>query len=44
MRWKPGVTPKVLTSDKMILALAKKSELTATKTSLVVTAKVVSSP
>ena len=34
--WRPGVTPQVLTSDNMILALAKKGELTATKTSLVV--------
>ena len=44
IRWKPGVTPKVLSSDNMIAALAKKGELTATKTSLVVTATVVSSP
>ena len=42
--WKPGVSPKVLTSDNMILALAKKGELTATTTPLVVNATVVSSP
>jgi hypothetical protein len=44
VRWKPGVSPKVLTSDNMILALAKKGELTATKTALVVNATVVSKP
>ncbi len=41
VRWRPGVTPKVLTSDNMILALAKKGQLTATKTSLVVNSTVV---
>ena len=40
--WKPGVTPKVLTSDNMILSLAKKGELTTTFTSFVETATVVS--
>jgi hypothetical protein len=40
VRWKPGVTPKVLTSDNMINALAKKGQLTATKTDLVVNSTV----
>jgi hypothetical protein len=40
VRWKPNATPKVLTSDNMILALAKKGKLTATKTNLVVNAPV----
>ena len=31
VRWKPGVTPQVLTSDNQILALAKKGQLTVTK-------------
>jgi len=44
VKWKPGMSPKVLTSDNMILALAKKGELTATTTPLVVNATVVSSP
>jgi hypothetical protein len=44
VRWKPGASPKVLTSDNMILSLAKKGELTATKTSMVVNATVVSRP
>ena len=30
VQWKPGVTPQLLTSDNMILDLAKKGELTAT--------------
>lgn len=42
--WKAGVTPKVLTSDNMILALARKGELTTTFTSALVNATVVSSP
>jgi hypothetical protein len=44
VRWKPGVTPKVLTSDNMILDLAKKAELTATKTSMIVNAAVIPKP
>jgi hypothetical protein len=44
VRWKPGATPTVLTSDNMILDLAKKGELTATKTSLVVNAAVIPKP
>ena len=44
VRWKPGVTPAVLTSDNMILDLAKKGELTATKTALVVNAAVIPQP
>ena len=44
VRWKPGVTPTVLTSDNMILDLAKTGELTATKTSLVVNAAVIHKP
>lgn len=40
----PGVSPRVLTSDNMILSLAHKGELTATKTSLIVNAPVVSTP
>ncbi len=42
--WKPGVTPRVLTSDNMILSLAKKGELTTKFTSFVVNATVVSRP
>jgi hypothetical protein len=38
VRWKPGVTPQVLTSDNMILDLAKKGQLTATKTAVIVNA------
>jgi hypothetical protein len=41
VRWKPGVTPTVLTSDNMILDLAKKGQLTATKTALIVNAAVI---
>ena len=44
VRWKHGVTPKMLISDNMILSLAKKGELTATFTPAVVNATVVSSP
>jgi hypothetical protein len=44
VRWKPGVTPTVLTSDNMILDLAKKGELTTTKTSAVVNAAVIAKP
>jgi len=44
VRWKPGVTPQVLTSDNMILGLAKKGQLTATKTATVVNAAVISKP
>jgi hypothetical protein len=44
VRWKPGVTPKVLTSDNMILDLAKKGKLTATKTAMVVNAAVILKP
>jgi hypothetical protein len=40
VRWKAGVTPQVLTSDNMILDLAKKGELTATKTAVIVNATV----
>jgi hypothetical protein len=39
-----GVTPKVLTSDNMILSLAKKGELTTRFTPIVVNATVVSKP
>ena len=42
--WKPGMSPRVLTSDNMILDLAKKGELTATTTALIVNATVVSTP
>ena len=42
--WKPGVTPKVLTSDNMILSLAKKGELTTRFTAFVVNATVVAKP
>jgi hypothetical protein len=41
VRWKPGVTPTVLTSDDMILDLAKKGKLTVTETSMVVNAPVI---
>ena len=44
VRWNPGVSPRVLTSDNMILSLAQKGELTAAKTSLIVNATVVSTP
>src|SRR5215469_4445930 len=40
VKWKPGVTPKVLTSDNMILGLAKKGQLTVTRTAMVVNATV----
>jgi hypothetical protein len=42
--WKPGVTPKLLTSDNMINNLAKKGKLTVTDTSMIVNAAVVSKP
>ena len=41
VRWKPGVTPQVLTSDNMILDLARKGQLTATKTAVIVNAAVI---
>jgi len=41
VRWKPGVTPQLLTSDNMVLDLAKKGQLTATKTAVIVNATVV---
>jgi len=41
VRWKPGVTPQVLTSDNMILDLARKGQLTATKTAVIVNATVI---
>jgi hypothetical protein len=41
VKWKPGVTPQVLTSDNMILDLAKKGQLTATKTTVIVNATVI---
>jgi hypothetical protein len=41
VQWKPGITPQLLTSDNMILDLAKKGQLTATKTAFVVNAAVV---
>jgi hypothetical protein len=44
VKWKPGITPTVLTSDNMVLSLAKKGQLTATTTSLIVNATVVSAP
>lgn len=44
VRWKPGVSPKVLTSDNMILALAKKGQLTTTMSTMIVNATVVSKP
>ena len=40
-RGRRGTSPRVLTSDNMILALAKKGELTATKTPTVVNATVI---
>ena len=42
VRWKPGVSPTVLTSDNMILALAKKGQLTVTNTAMIVDATVIS--
>jgi hypothetical protein len=44
VRWKPGAAVQVLTSDNMILSLAKKGELTARKTAMVVNPSVVSAP
>ena len=44
VQWKPGVTPQVLTSDNMILDLAKKGQLTATKTAVIVNATVMPRP
>jgi hypothetical protein len=44
IRWKPGVSPKLLTSDNMINDLAKKGKLTVTDTSMIVNAAVVSKP
>jgi hypothetical protein len=44
VRWRPGVKPTMLTSDNMILALASKGKLTASRTSLIVNATVVSKP
>jgi hypothetical protein len=44
VRWKPGVAPKMLTSDDMINSLAKKGRLTVTDTSMLVNAPVVSKP
>ena len=41
VRWHPGVTPQLLTSDNQILGLAKKGELTATKTAVIVNATIV---
>ena len=41
VRWQPGVTPQLLTSDNQILGLAKKGELTATKTAVIVNATIV---
>jgi hypothetical protein len=41
VRWHPGVTPQLLTSDNMILDLAKKGQLTATKTAVIVNATIV---
>jgi hypothetical protein len=44
VRWKPGVSPELLTSDDMINDLAKKGRLTITDTSMLVNAPVVSTP
>ena len=44
VKWKPGVTPTMLTSDNMILTLARKGELTATKSTPIINAAVVSKP
>jgi hypothetical protein len=44
VRWQPGATPQLLTSDNMINGLAAKGKLTATPTSMVVNAAVVSMP
>jgi hypothetical protein len=42
VRWKPGTTPKLLTSDNMILSLAKKGVLAVRTTPMVVNASVLS--
>jgi hypothetical protein len=44
VRWKPGISPTLLTSDNMISDLVKKGKLTATDTSMIVNATVVSKP
>jgi hypothetical protein len=44
VKWKPGVSPQLLTSDNMINSLAKKGKLTATETPAIVNATVVSEP
>jgi hypothetical protein len=44
VRWQPGVSPTLLTSDDMINELAKKGRLTITDTSMLVNAPVVSKP
>jgi hypothetical protein len=44
VKWKPGVSPQLLTSDNMINSLAKKGKLTATETLAIVNATVVSEP
>ena len=44
VRWKPGVSPQMLTSDDMINDLARKGKLTVTDTSMLVNAPVVSKP
>lgn len=44
VKWKPGVSPQLLTSDNMINNLARKGKLTATATPAIVNATVVSEP
>jgi hypothetical protein len=44
VRWKPGVSSKLLTSDDMINSLAEQGKLTITDTSMIVNATVVSKP
>jgi hypothetical protein len=44
VRWKPGVTPVMLTSDNMINSLARKGKLTATTTPVLVNATVTAGP
>jgi hypothetical protein len=44
VRWKPGVSPKLLTSDNMINDLARKGRLTVTDMSMLVNAPVVAKP
>jgi hypothetical protein len=44
VRWKPGASSKLLTSDDMINSLAKQGKLTITDTSMIVNATVVSKP